>query len=152
LLDCADHNNLDSRYQRLSVIDVLSANWSIFCEKISVRFGSCQPEDFWHEEVEVQRTADCVYIEACRGWDDGRGGLPEGRDIDPDLLSMAQQIWWIDAIGDEASDPKGGEANQLEEENIRLKRLVANLSLDKEMLQDIMKRSRRRRSEAPPTL
>jgi putative transposase len=41
---------------------------------------------------------------------------------------------------------------QLEEENIRLKRLVANLSLDKEMLQDVIKRSRRRRSEAPPTL
>jgi putative transposase len=29
---------------------------------------------------------------------------------------------------------------QLEEENIRLKRLVANLSLDKEMLQDVIKR------------
>ena len=29
---------------------------------------------------------------------------------------------------------------QLEEENTRLKRLVANLSLDKEMLQDIIRR------------
>jgi putative transposase len=29
---------------------------------------------------------------------------------------------------------------QLEEENMRLERLVANLSLDKEMLQDVMKR------------
>jgi putative transposase len=29
---------------------------------------------------------------------------------------------------------------QLEEENTRLKRLVANLSLDKEMLQDVMRR------------
>lgn len=29
---------------------------------------------------------------------------------------------------------------QLEEENSRLKRLVANLSLDKEMLQDVIKR------------
>jgi putative transposase len=29
---------------------------------------------------------------------------------------------------------------QLEEENLRLKRLVANLSLDKEMLQDVIKR------------
>jgi putative transposase len=41
---------------------------------------------------------------------------------------------------------------QLEEENTRLKRLVANLSLDKEMLQDVIKRSRRRPSEARPTL
>jgi putative transposase len=29
---------------------------------------------------------------------------------------------------------------QLEEENVRLKRLVANLSLDKEMLKDVIKR------------
>jgi putative transposase len=29
---------------------------------------------------------------------------------------------------------------QLEEENARLKRLVANLSLDKEMLQDVIRR------------
>jgi putative transposase len=29
---------------------------------------------------------------------------------------------------------------QVEEENVRLKRLVANLSLDKEMLQDVIKR------------
>ena len=28
----------------------------------------------------------------------------------------------------------------LEEENLRLKRLVANLSLDKEMLQDVIRR------------
>lgn len=28
----------------------------------------------------------------------------------------------------------------LEEENVRLKRLVANLSLDKEMLQDVIRR------------
>ena len=30
---------------------------------------------------------------------------------------------------------------QLEEENARLKRLVANLSLDKEMLQDVIRRN-----------
>jgi putative transposase len=29
---------------------------------------------------------------------------------------------------------------RLEEENVRLKRLVANLSLDREMLQDVIKR------------
>ena len=41
---------------------------------------------------------------------------------------------------------------QLEEENVRLKRLVANFSLYKEMLQDVIKRSRRQPSEARPTL
>jgi putative transposase len=30
---------------------------------------------------------------------------------------------------------------QLEEENVRLKRLVAKLSLDKEMLQDVIRRA-----------
>jgi putative transposase len=41
---------------------------------------------------------------------------------------------------------------QLEEENAKLKRLVADLSLDKAMLQDVVSRSRRRPSEARPTL
>ena len=40
----------------------------------------------------------------------------------------------------------------LEDENGRLKRIVADLTLDREMLQDVIKRSRRRPSEARPTL
>ena len=41
---------------------------------------------------------------------DGRGGLPEGRDIGSDLLSMAQQIWRVDAVGDEVTEAsRGGE-------------------------------------------
>ena len=41
---------------------------------------------------------------------------------------------------------------QLEDENAKLKRLVADLSLDKAMLQDVVSRGRRRPSEARPTL
>jgi putative transposase len=41
---------------------------------------------------------------------------------------------------------------ELEEENGRLKNIVADLTLDREMLQDIVRRSRRRPSEARPTL
>lgn len=41
---------------------------------------------------------------------------------------------------------------QLEDENAKLKRLVADLSLDKAMLQDVVSRSRRRPSEVRPTL
>ncbi|AOL22405.1 putative transposase [Erythrobacter litoralis] len=37
---------------------------------------------------------------------------------------------------------------ELEDENSRLKKIVADLTLDREMLQDVIKRSRRRRSEA----
>lgn len=41
---------------------------------------------------------------------------------------------------------------ELEEENGRLKKIVADLTLDREMLQDVIRRSRRRPSEARPTL
>jgi putative transposase len=41
---------------------------------------------------------------------------------------------------------------QLEEENAKLKPLVADLSLDKAMLQDVVSRNRRRPSEARSTL
>ncbi len=37
---------------------------------------------------------------------------------------------------------------QLEDENARLKRIVADLSLDKEMLQDVIKRPEGRRSQS----
>ena len=40
----------------------------------------------------------------------------------------------------------------LEDENGRLKKIVADLTLDREMLQDVIKRSRRRPSEARPML
>ena len=41
---------------------------------------------------------------------------------------------------------------ELEDENGRLKKIVADLTLDREMLQDVIRRSRRRPSEARPTL
>jgi putative transposase len=46
---------------------------------------------------------------------------------------MAQQIWRPGA-----SEMK--RLKVLEEENVRLKRLVTNLSLDKEMLRDVIRR------------
>ena len=39
---------------------------------------------------------------------------------------------------------------ELEDENGRLKKIVADLTLDREMLQDVIRRSRRRPSEARP--
>ncbi len=41
---------------------------------------------------------------------------------------------------------------QLEDENAKLKRLVADLSLDKAILQDVVSRSRRRPNEVRPKL
>lgn len=41
---------------------------------------------------------------------------------------------------------------ELEEENGRLKRIAADLTLDREMSQDVIRRPERRRSKAQPTL
>jgi hypothetical protein len=41
---------------------------------------------------------------------------------------------------------------ELEDENSRLKKIVADLTLDREMLQDVIKRPEGRRSVAQPTL
>ena len=41
---------------------------------------------------------------------------------------------------------------EIEDENGRLKKIVADLTLDREMLQDVLKRGRRRPSEARPKL
>jgi hypothetical protein len=59
--------------------------------------------------------------------------MPQGGHQSGDVLRLEEEVRWFDAIGDEAS-------RQLEEENGRLKRIVADLSLDKEMLQDVIKR------------
>ena len=48
-------------------------------------------------------------------------------------ITMAQEVWRADAVGDEAAEAARGRER-------RLKTLVADLSLDKEMLQDVIRR------------
>ena len=56
------------------------------------------------------------------------GGHQSGHD-----LRVEEEVRWPDAVGDEAPPSvRGG--------NGRLKRIVADLLLDKEMLQDVIKR------------
>jgi len=86
-----------------------------------------------NEEIEVQRGADRVRVEAGRGWHDGRRGLPQGRDQRCDVLRLAQKY-----AGLMPSEMR--RLRQLEDENAKLKRLVADLSLDKAMLQDVVSR------------
>jgi putative transposase len=67
------------------------------------------------------------------GRDAGRGGLPEGG------ISAASFYAWRKKYGGlMPSEMK--RLKQLEEENQRLKKLVADLSLDEEMLQDVIRR------------
>lgn len=54
-------------------------------------------------------------------------------------ISQATFYAWKEKHGGRMP-PEMKRLRQLEEENARLKRIVANLSLDKEMLQDVLKR------------
>ena len=59
--------------------------------------------------------------------------MPEGWDQPGDLFQLEEKVCRHDAVGNEA-------VRELEAENARLKKIVADLSLDKEMLQDVIKR------------
>jgi hypothetical protein len=61
----------------------------------------------------------------------GRRRLPEGRGVPADVLSVAKEIRRADAVGSSA-------AEAARRGNRRLKQMVADLSLDKAMLQDVL--------------
>jgi len=84
------------------------------------------------EEVAVQRAADRVCIAASRGRDSGRGGAAR-------WISEASFYNWRKKYGG-LMPSEMRRLKQLDEENARLKKLVADLSLDKEMLQDVIRR------------
>jgi hypothetical protein len=83
------------------------------------------------EGLEVFRSADRVRVEAGRGWHADRRGVSQGWDFRCDLLQLTQKY-----AGLIPSEMK--RLRQLEEENAKLKRTVADLSLDKAMLQDVL--------------
>ena len=88
-------------------------------------------EGDFHESIEVQLGADCVCFEAGRGRRDYRRGLPQSWHWRCDILQLAQKY-----AGLMPSEMK--RLRQLEDENNRLKKIVADLSLDKAMLQDVL--------------
>ena len=59
--------------------------------------------------------------------------LPQSGDQSGDLLQLEEEVRWAAADGD-------ARLKQLEDENNKLRRVVADLSLDKEMLQDVIRR------------
>jgi len=86
------------------------------------------------EDVEVQRSADCLYSAAGGGRNGDWRGLPVGRDFRGDLYNWRKRYGGL--LPSEMKRLK-----QHEEENSKFGKLVADLSLDKVKLQDVIKRS-----------
>lgn len=76
---------------------------------------------------------DRFHPAAGRGRDGGRGGLQQGR------ISDATFYNWKKRYGD-LTPSEVKRIRQLENENNRLKKIVADLTLDKTMLQDVVRR------------
>lgn len=69
----------------------------------------------------------------------GEAGIPVGEICRKAAISQATYFNWKKRYGGlMPSEMK--RLKELEDENTRLKRIVADLSLDKEMLQDVLKR------------
>jgi putative transposase len=83
---------------------------------------------------EVQRGANRLYFAAGGDGDTDRGSVPEGGVAEATFYN-----WRKKYTGLMPSEMK--RLKQLEEENGKLKQLVADLSLDKAMLQDVLKRN-----------
>lgn len=62
--------------------------------------------------------------------------MPQGRDQPSDLLQLEEEVRRSDVVRDEET----AKLRELEDENRRLKKIAADLMLDKEMLQDVVKR------------
>lgn len=77
--------------------------------------------------------ADRFHPAAGRERDGGRGGLPQGRHLGCDVLN------WKKRYGD-LTPSEVKRMRQLEDENNRLKKIVADLTLHKAMLQDVVRR------------
>jgi len=81
-----------------------------------------------HEEIEVHRVADCLHPGTAVGEVCRKAGISEA----------TYYNWRKKYAGLMPSEMK--RLRQLEEENGELKKIVADLSLDKAMLQDVIRR------------
>jgi hypothetical protein len=82
-------------------------------------------------EEAVQCGADDRGVEAGRGWCSGGRGKPQGWHQRADIVPLEGQY-----AGLEVDQVR--QMAQLQGENLRLKQLVAELTLDKTMLQDVL--------------
>ena len=87
----------------------------------------------FHEDVTVRRAADCVCAAAAEG------GTSVAELCRKAGISGAMDCVWRKTFGG-LTPPEMKRLNQPEEENRKLKRIVADLALDEDMLQDAVKR------------
>jgi hypothetical protein len=98
----------------VDVYGLSPSNWSIVNEKIEIEISPSRRGDFEAEEVSIPEWADNLAVATgSRVWYSEERGVPETGNQSADLLSM-------------------------EEENRRLESLVADLCLDKQILQDVL--------------
>lgn len=105
----------------------------MFCEKISVRFGRCQPEDFGMKKSRFSEQQIAFILKQAEG-----GTTVEEVCRKAGISIQTYYRWCRKYGGLMPSEMK--RLKHLEEENVRHKQLVANFRLDKEMLQDVIKR------------
>jgi hypothetical protein len=86
-----------------------------------------------HEEIEIYRTADNLRLKASGDGRPRRGSLPEDWDQPSYLLQLEEKVFRLGNI-------RLRRLRQLEDENARLKQVVADLTLDKQILQDVLKK------------
>lgn len=77
--------------------------------------------------------ADRLHSASSGGGNGERRGVPQGGHQRGDILRLAEEVCRSDAV-------KMDRLKQLEEENGKLKKIVADLSLDKAMSQDALSR------------
>lgn len=85
------------------------------------------------EGIAVRGRPECAYHQARRGWNAGGGDLLQGGNQPGDLLRLGKKY-----AGMMPSEMK--RLRKLEQDNARLKKIVADLTLDREMMQDVIKR------------
>lgn len=91
------------------------------------------------EGIEVYGRAEGVHFEAGCGWASCCGDLPQGGYFGSDVLQEATYFNWKKKYEGLLPDEMR-RLKLLEDENAKLKKLVADLSLDKAMLQDVLRR------------
>jgi len=92
-----------------------------------------EPDDC-HEKIQVHGSADRVCVAAGRDGRHGGGSLSQAGISEATFYSWKKKYSGLGPV-------ELRRLRQLEEENAQLKRIVADLTLDKQMLQDVLKKS-----------